>query len=71
MRILKEEISASEALFGFCGWLTSRKEKTKMSSSDNAAPIAELINKFNKVNKLKAPRENFADYLKRIKEEKS
>ena len=67
---LKEEISAAEALFGFCGWLTTRKERTKMSSSDNAAPVADLVGKFCKVQKLKEPRERFTDYLKRMKESK-
>jgi len=45
MKVL-EQMSAHEALYGFCGWLTSRKEQAVMSSSDDCAPIAELIKEF-------------------------
>jgi len=68
MKFLKEEISAAEALYGFCGWLTTRKEITKMGSNTNCSPIVGLIDKFSKTNKLNPPRENFADYLKKMKE---
>ena len=57
------KLTASEAVFGFCGWLTSRKEKTVMSSSDNASPIAELIGQFCDENRLDEPRDNYTDYL--------
>ncbi len=57
------KISASEALLGFCGWLTSRKEKTIMSSTDDAAPIVELIKQFMELNDLEDPREDYADFL--------
>ena len=56
-------LSGSEAVYGFCGWLTTRSEKTVMSSMDNAAPIAELIKTFCDENKLRDPREDYTDYL--------
>lgn len=42
----ESKLSSSEALFAFVGWLTSRKEKTVMSSSDCASPAVELISEF-------------------------
>jgi hypothetical protein len=50
------ELSASEALYGFCGWLTSRREVTCMSERHDAACIAELIKRFCEVNRLSEPR---------------
>jgi len=55
----KRKLSASEALYGFCGWLTTREEKTTMSEKDNAAPIAERIKEFCKHNGLSDPRPNW------------
>jgi hypothetical protein len=45
-------MNASEAVYGFAGWLTSRKEKTVMSSTHDAAPVAELVKQFCEENKL-------------------
>lgn len=59
-----KEMSASEALFGFAGWLTTRPEKTVMSSVDDAAPIADLVQEFCNVNGLAAPREGWDKKLK-------
>ena len=56
-------LTGSEAVFGFCAWLTTREEKTTMSSKDDAAPIVELIKTFCDENKLPNPRENYTDYL--------
>jgi len=55
----EDKLTASEALYGFCGWLAMRKEKTVMSSSDDAAPIAELIDQFCKENGLAEPRKGW------------
>lgn len=52
-------LSASEALYGFCGWLTMRSEKTIMSGVDDCAPIVELIARFCDENKLCEPREDW------------
>ena len=61
----KANLSASEAIYGFCAWLTTRKEKTVMSSSDDAAPICDLIKQYCEENKLKEPCENWATNLVR------
>jgi len=56
---MADKLIASEALFGFCGWLTTRKEKIIMSSSADASPIVELIAEFCDENKLENPREGW------------
>lgn len=59
---MKDKITASEALFGFVGWLTSRKEKITMSSSDLASEPAELVQAFIDKNELTLPRDNYTDF---------
>ena len=58
-----KEMTGSEAIFGFCAWLSGRKEKTIMSSKSNMAPIADSIKEFCETNKLIDPRDNWTDYL--------
>lgn len=58
-----EKMTASESLYGFCGWLTTRKEKTIMSSSDDSGCIAELIKQFCDENKLEHPRDGWENNL--------
>lgn len=50
------KITAAEALYGFVGWLTTRKEQTVMSATDDAAPIAELVKEFIEANGIEDPR---------------
>lgn len=59
----RETLSPSEALYGFVGWLTSRKEKTVMSSSTDCAGILPLVEEFCKHNRLPEPREGWHDSL--------
>jgi hypothetical protein len=56
-------LTASEAVFGFCGWLTSRVTPTVMSSKHNAATIADLVEEFCKANDLQAPRGDWSTRL--------
>lgn len=60
---MKRELTGSEAIYGFCGWLTSREEKTIMSSSDDAAVIADLIDEFCKANDLSDPNNEWEKIL--------
>lgn len=60
---MSRDLTASEAIYGFCAWLTTRKEKTVMSSSSNASPIAERIKEFCDENDLEDPRDNYTDYF--------
>ncbi len=57
------ELTASEAIYGFCGWLTTRKTKTIMSASNNAAVIADLVKVFCNVNNLSNPRDGWEKNL--------
>ena len=57
------ELSGSEAIYGFCGWLTGRKEKTVMSAKYDCAVIADLIDEFCKENGLTDPEENWHENL--------
>ncbi|KKN06103.1 hypothetical protein LCGC14_1080620 [marine sediment metagenome] len=56
-------LTASEALYGFGGWLTSRDEPITMSGHHNAGIVADLIDIFCKTNKLEEPRDNWARNL--------
>jgi len=56
---MTDTLTASEALFGFMGWLTSRKESVTFSSSHNAAIAADLVAEFCKANNLEEPRNDW------------
>jgi len=49
---MSKEMTAHDALYGFCGWLTSRKEQTVMSASDDCAPVADRLKEFCDRNKI-------------------
>lgn len=57
--LARDELSGSEALYGFCGWLTTRDKPTTMSSHDECSPIANLIGTFCKTNNLSDPRDDW------------
>jgi len=56
-------LTASEALYGFMGWLTTRKDAVTFSCRDNAAVAADLVAEFCKTNHLPEPREGWANDL--------
>lgn len=62
-KAIEDKLTASEAVFGFAGWLTTRKEKTVMSSEDDSACIARLCGQFIKENELSLPRDGWDDNL--------
>ena len=55
----RKTLSPSEAVYAFAGWLTCRRERTVMSSTDDAAPIAELVDQFCKRHRFADPREGW------------
>ena len=67
--IARDELSGSEALFGFCGWLTTRDKPTTMSSHDDAGRIYDLIGTFCDTNKLSEPRDDWDKRLTHPKED--
>jgi hypothetical protein len=56
-------LNQSEAVYGFAAWLTTRKERTIMSASDDAAPIADAVKQFCEVNNLPDISENWPNNL--------
>ncbi|HJO56170.1 MAG TPA: hypothetical protein QF423_05805 [Candidatus Scalindua sp.] len=63
-----KKLTASEALYGFCAWLTTSKEVTEMGSSKDSAPVVDLIERFVKANQLEEPREDYCEILTYPKE---
>ena len=61
---MKKELTGSEAVYGFCGWLTTRKEVTRMGSKHDCAVIADLVDEFCKVNNLQEPGNDWHNNLK-------
>lgn len=59
----KDNIIASEALFGFAAWLTTRETTVIASRVHDASVWAGLVDEFMKANNLQDPRE---DYHKRF-----
>ena len=57
-------LSASEALYGFAGWLTSQPDPTIFGSGHNCAPIADRIQEFCDANHLPEPRAHWSVLLK-------
>lgn len=57
-------LTASEALWGFIGWLTSRQEVTVLSSKDDCTPIVDLVAEFIEVNGLNQPRSGWENIMK-------
>lgn len=58
------ELSASEALFGFCAWLTTREEETMMGGSHDCGVIAELVKRFVDFNGLQDPKPGWDERFK-------
>jgi len=52
-------LTASEALFGFVGWITTREEAVTASFTHNAAVWADLVREYCRANDLAEPRENW------------
>lgn len=61
---------ASEVLYGFCGWLTTREEPTIMSRRHDAAVVADRIKEFIDSQGLQMPRDNYVDDLAPYPKEK-
>lgn len=60
---MDEKLSASEAVYGFVSWLTTRDTPVTFSCKHDAAIAADLIDEFCKRNQLDEPRENWTDRL--------
>jgi len=59
----EQKLIASEALYGFAGWLTTRDEEVTASAHHDAAIWAELVVIFIEENKLEQPRDGWENNL--------
>jgi hypothetical protein len=62
----EKKLTPSEALFGFCEWLTTREKETVMASNVDCSDIAEKIKLFCEINDLKEPGQHYNKKLKDI-----
>ena len=60
---MNKPLIASEALYGFAGWLTTRDEVVTASSKHDAGVWAKLVDTFIKENKLEQPRDGWENNL--------
>ena len=56
---MSDKISASEALFGFMGWLTTRDETLMIGAQHVCGPVADVVKEFCDANDLDEPREGW------------
>lgn len=59
----QNELTGSEAVYGFVAWLTTRLEAVTFGASHNCSVAAELVNEFCEANNLEQPREDWTRYL--------
>ena len=62
------ELSPSEAVFGFAGWLTTRDNPVTMGSTNECGQVAELVGKFVDQQKLEDPRDHWEKDLVPMRE---
>ena len=63
LAMTENELSASEALFGFAGWLTTRDKTVSMGALHECGAVADLVIQFCEVNNLTEPREGWEKRL--------
>ena len=63
MILSRDKLTASEAIYGFAGWLASRRKQVVLSACDDAMVMADLITQFCAVNHLAEPRRGWGRYL--------
>ena len=60
---MKNEISASDAVYGFCAWLTGQEEVTEFGAHKDCAVIVERVKQFLEVNNLDEPSDSYPENL--------
>ncbi len=63
LNLPEKRMNASEVLYGFCGWLTSRDKPITMSSRHNADEAAKAVEEFLAVNATDEPRPGWSENL--------
>ena len=59
----ENELSPSEALYGFAAWLTGRVDPITLSCVHDAAGVADLVHDFCKTNNLSDPKDDWTRHL--------
>lgn len=59
-----DNLSPSEAVYAFAAWLTTKKEKTVFSGTDDATQAADLVKQFTDSQGFAEPREDFFSRIK-------
>lgn len=60
---MADKLTASEAVYGFVGWLTKQPDVIKMGAGENCSPVCDAIGVFCKENKLADPRDGWENNL--------
>lgn len=55
----EDRLTSSETLFAFAGWLTCRKEVTRLGGSEDCGPVVEMIKVFCAAHDLPPPEEGW------------
>lgn len=63
MNKTEDQLTASEAIYGFCAWLTTKDEETIMGSHHDCAVVVDRIVRFLDANNLSTPREGYEQNL--------
>jgi hypothetical protein len=62
------DVSPSEAIYGFAGWLTTRSDAVTMGSTHDAAVVADLVHQYCQHQGFEEPREHvYPDNLEPMK----
>ncbi len=64
----RDQLTGSEALFGFIGWITTRKEVISAGANEECEQWATLVDEFCKANTLKEPRDGWEKLFTHPKE---
>ncbi|KKN10023.1 hypothetical protein LCGC14_1040780 [marine sediment metagenome] len=60
---MDDGLTASEALYGFAAWLTTRKATVSFGGDHDCAVAADLVAEFCKTNNLEEPRDDWTKNL--------
>jgi len=60
---MSDKLTASEAIYGFAGWLTTRDEEVTASAKHDACVWAKLAETFCEENNLEMPRDGWENNL--------
>lgn len=59
----QNQLSGSEAVYGFAAWLTTKNEPVVISAHKDAAYVCDLVSQFCEINNLDEPRSNWTNNL--------